>query len=99
MSPGAIRGSLSRRVAELSGARRNALQVGLGRPPECIAVVDARGLVPVMVAVADATRANLLTADAVATALVLEASIAVTVTSELMDEASAVAHVEVRLVR
>ena len=51
-----------------------------------------------MVAVADATRANLLTADAIATALVLEAAVVVSVTSALMDDAASVAHVEVRVV-
>ena len=42
-------------------------------------------------------RANLLTADATATALVLEASAVVGVSSSLMDEAASIARVDLRL--
>jgi hypothetical protein len=50
-----------------------------------------------MVAIADATRANLLSADAIATALILDADIAVSTASPLLTNAAAIAHVNVQL--
>ncbi len=92
-------GSLSRRFAAIGDERRADIQSSLSRLPEAIVLVDSRSLVPVMVAVCDTTRANLLTADAIATALILDAGIALSVATPLLDEAALTAHVSVTLVQ
>jgi hypothetical protein len=50
-------------------------------------------------AITEVTRANLLTADAVATAVILDAEIAVSVATPLLEEAAAIAHVRVHLLK
>jgi hypothetical protein len=92
-------GSLSRRFAALGDHKRSEIQSSLSRLPVSIVLVDSRSLVPVMVAVSDATRANLLTADAIATALILDADIAVSVATPLLSEAAATAHVSVTVLQ
>ena len=67
--------------------------------PLSIAVVEARTAVPVMVGVTGATRSNLLTAEAVATGLILDADIAVGVESSLLREAAEIAHLVAHYVR
>ncbi len=49
-------GSMSRRFADLNDERRGTIQAALLRLPTSIRLIDSRQLVPVMVAIADATR-------------------------------------------
>jgi hypothetical protein len=92
-------GSLSRRFSDLTPDRRTMLRESMIRLPENIHLVETRTLVPVMIAISNTTRANLLTADALATALTFDPSIAVTTNSPLLLEVSALTvHVDVRVI-
>lgn len=91
-------GSLSRRFDKLDPDRRVMLRESMIRLPANIHLVETRSLVPVMIAISNTTRANLLTADALATALTFDASIAVTTNSPLLLEAALTVHVEVRVI-
>ena len=92
-------GSLTRRFAELAAGKQRQLETALTLLPSTVAMVDARIAVPVMVAVAEMSRANLLTAEALAAALILEAEIAVSTESAVLLEAAKAARVAVHLVR
>lgn len=65
--------------------------------PDSIGIFNLRRLVPVMAALPG--QVNILTAEAVATAIVLDASIAVVATSAMLDHAAAAAGVHVQVVR
>ena len=81
-------GSLTRRFADLAAQHRRQLQTALASLPDSIALVDARIAITVMVAVSEATRANLLTAEAIATSLIFDANIAVSIASPLLADAT-----------
>jgi len=65
--------------------------------PDSIGILNLRRLVPVMAALPG--QLNILTAEAVATAIVLDASVAVVATSAMLDRAAAAAGVPVQVVR
>jgi hypothetical protein len=69
----------------------------IGALPDEIVTLDPRAVVPVMAALGPVARANLLTTEAVATALVLDANIAVSTRSELLDRTSIAAGIDVEL--
>ncbi len=80
-------GSLSRAVDALSEAERIRVRVSLETLPPSIGVLTLRRLVPVMAALPG--QLNLLTAEAVAAAVVLDAPIAVTTDSDLLNGTAA----------
>lgn len=94
LSTGRVDGSLTREFAALSDARRRYVHGLLEELPDVIEMLHPRDLVPSMSAVAALTSANFLTAEAIATSLVLEAPIVVSTRSALMDRAASVAGVE-----
>ncbi|HVM54996.1 MAG TPA: hypothetical protein VM262_17560 [Acidimicrobiales bacterium] len=79
-------GALSRSFGMLSPSRQAAVLASVERLPPEIALPSLRRLVPVMTALDVGRQLNLLTAEAVAAAVVLDASIAVTTTSPLMSQ-------------
>lgn len=97
IASGGIRGALSRRFTDLSDDARARVQAHLADLSD-VEVVGAKELVPVMTALAAMATVNVLTADAVATALVLDAPIAVSTRSDVLDRAAAVAGVPVRFI-
>lgn len=92
-----IEGALSRRFAGLADNRQSQVRSQLD-DLSTIEIVGAKELVPVMSALATVTSVNLLTADAVATALILDAPILVSTRSELLNRAAAVAGVPTQLI-
>ena len=93
----ASEGALSRAFDELPEQRQAAVVIAVGRLPTEIAAPSLRRLVPVMTALDVGRRLNLLTAEAVATAIVLDASIAVTTQSPLMSQACDGLGIELRV--
>ncbi len=66
------------------------------RLPEHVGLLSLRDLVPVMTALDVGRRLNLLTAEAIAAALVLDATVVVTTDSVLLTESCARLGVDVR---
>ncbi len=92
-----IEGSLRRRFAVLGDDRQSRVKAQLDDLSR-VEIVGAKELVPVMSALATVARVNLLTADAVATALVLDAPLLVSTPSPLLDAAAAVVGVPTQFV-
>src|SRR5262245_17023982 len=90
------RGSLSRTLDALSEAERIRVRLSLEVLPLSIGLLSLRRLVPVMSAIPG--QLNLLTAEAVAAAIVLDAPIAVTTDSDLLDRTAAQVGVDVQKV-
>jgi hypothetical protein len=99
LSTGRVDGALSRRFAVLSDARRNHIRGLLDDLPDRMELVHQRFLVPPMSALASVMLVNLLNAEAVATALILDASIVVTTDSALLGRAAGVASIDVTIIR
>ena len=99
LSTGRVDGALSRRFAVLSDARRTHIRGLLDDLPDRIELVHQRFLVPPMSALASVMLVNLLNAEAVATALILDASIVVTTDSALLGRAAGVASIDVTIIR
>ena len=95
VATGRVEGSLSRRFAALTDDRRRRVLTYLDELPTTITILHARELVPVMRALSSLAHVNFLTAEAVASAIVLEAPIFVSTSSDLLSNAAARAHVEV----
>jgi hypothetical protein len=91
-------GSLSQAFARLPDEDQQRVREGLRSLPAEIGLVSLRRLVPVMAALDGRRRLNLLAAEAVAAALVLDADIAVTTRSVLLDDACDRFGVTVRLI-
>lgn len=91
-------GVLSRSMGGLTGEQQARVVASVERLPDVVGLVSLRELVPVMSALAVGRRLNLLTAEAIAAAVVLNASIVVTIDSALLTDASARLGVEVRRV-
>jgi hypothetical protein len=90
------RGVLSRQLASLGEDERQRVRIALADLPPEIGLLSLRRLVPVMSALGGPL--NLLTAEAIAAAVVLESGIAVTTESPLLAQAAAAAGVTVRVV-
>ncbi len=80
-------GTLSRAFADLTEEGQSRVSAKLRSLPPEIGLVGLRRLVPVMAAVDSGRSLNLLTAEAVAAALVLDAGIAVTTRSSVLEAA------------
>jgi hypothetical protein len=89
-------GSLSRALDVLSVAERIRVRLSLETLPPSIGLITLRRLVPVMAALTG--QLNLLTAEALATAVVLDARIAVTTASDLLDRTAVQVGVDVEKV-
>jgi len=79
-------GSLSRALTELDPGRQAHVLAAIDDLPAAINLPSLRHLVPVMTALRVGRPLNLLTAEAIAAAIVLDASIAVTTRSALLTE-------------
>jgi hypothetical protein len=93
---GPPRGVLSRQLGSLGEDERQRVGIALADLPPEIGLLSLRRLVPVMSALGG--QLNLLTAEAIAAAVVLESEIAVTTESPLLSQAAAAAGVTVRVV-
>lgn len=80
-------GPLSRAFVQLPDEDQHRVREELRSLPEEIGLLSFRRLVPIMAAIHSVRRLNLLTAEAVAAALVLDADLAVTTRSSLLDDA------------
>lgn len=94
---GSTTGALSRRVAALTAAHKAEVVRLVDELPPDILTLDPRTVVPVMSALSSVAPANVLTTEAVATALGLDADIAVSVRSDLLERTSDAARVRVLL--
>ncbi len=92
-----IGGSLSGPFTGMAEDDRRRVLGAMASLPDSIGVLNLRRLVPVMAALPG--QVNILTAEAVATAIVLDASVAVVATSAMLDRAAAAAGVPVQVVR
>lgn len=90
-------GSLSGPFAGLGEEDRRRVLAAMASLPASIGMLNLRRLVPVMAALPG--QVNILTAEAVATAIVLDASVAAVATSAMLDRAAAAAGVPVQVVR
>lgn len=97
-SHGSGTGSLSGRIASLPEFERQGFHAKVASLPESIGLVGPRILVPVMAALRTPRRLNYLSAEALALAVVAEATIAVRTDSPLLSEACAALHVDYRVV-
>lgn len=97
ITAGRTTGALSGRFAALDAQQQAEVTRLVNELPDEIVTLDARVVVPVMSTLSSVASANLLTTEAVATALVLDADIAVSVRSELIDRTSEAADVRVVL--
>lgn len=91
-----IEGALSRHYIGLPADRQAHVRNVLDDLSERVEIVSAKESVPVMSALATLVTVNVLTADAVASALILDAPILVSTRSDLLDRAAAVAGVPTR---
>ena len=79
-------GALSGRLARLDPAPRAELLTQLGRLPDWIGLIGPRLLIPVMASLETRRHPNVLTAEALALALVVDGEIAVAVDGPLLRE-------------
>lgn len=91
-------GSLSGRIAALPDDEQAALRSKITALPDSIGLVGPRTLVPIMAALRTPRRLNYLSAEALALAVVAEASIAVRTDGPLLRDACTTMGVEYRVV-
>lgn len=97
ITAGSTTGELSGRFAALNTQQQAEVTRLINELPDEIVTLDLRVVVPVMSALSSVASANVLTTEAVATALVLDADIAVSVQSGLLDRTSEAADIRVVL--
>lgn len=90
-------GALDRLFQSLTEPEQEVVRGSLANLPANVGLVGPRRLVPVMASLRPPRRLNLLTAEAVATALLLDAVILVTTESELLTEACSALGVTLRI--
>lgn len=79
-------GALNRAFHQLNTAQQARVLAALDELPDGIGLLSRRLLIPIMTSLHVGRPVNLLTSEAVAAALVLDATITVTTTSELMSQ-------------
>jgi hypothetical protein len=79
-------GALSRAMDDLTAAQQARVVASVERLPNEVGLLNLRDLVPVMSALGAGRHLNLLTAEAVAAAVVLDASLVVTTESALLTD-------------
>ena len=90
-----IEGTLSRRFADLPVSRQSRVAARLDDLSDRVEIVGPKDLVPVMSALSTVVTVNLLTADALASAMILDAPILTTTRSGLLSDAASQLGVEV----
>lgn len=90
-------GALSRALSGRSEDEQRRVFEAMHKLPDRIGIVHLRRLVPIMAALPGSV--NVLTAEAVATAVLIDGSIAVTTESEMLNRVAGAASVPVELVR
>ena len=98
VATGSGEGTLSRRFATLSAGEQTRVRGVLEEFPAEIVTLDVREFTPVMAALSTVVTVNFLTAEAVATALVLDATLMVSTNSPLLDRAARTAGIEIIVV-
>lgn len=93
---GASSGALTRALSDLTVAQQARVVASAQRLPDHVGLLSLRDLIPVMTALDAGRRLNLLTAEAIAAALALDATLVVTTDSALLTESSARVGVDVR---
>ena len=91
-----IEGALSRHYVGLPADRQAEVRRVLDDLSDRVEIVSPKESVPVMSALATMATVNMLTADAVAAALILDAPILVSTRSDLLERAASVAGVPTR---
>jgi hypothetical protein len=89
VAAGSGKGSLSGRFDALDSSTRELVRAGLDALPEEVGLIHLRIVVPVMRTLSTRHRLNFLNAEAVAAALLLDATILVTTDAPMLREASA----------
>lgn len=89
-------GVLTRAFSALTTEKQESVRQSLADLPDHIGLYGARELVPVMTSLRTPRRLNLLTAEALATALLLDATITVTTEAELLTESCSALGIAIR---
>ncbi len=95
---GTVTGALSRAMQDLNAEQQTRVVGAVQQLPRQIGLLSLRQLVPVMTALETGRRLNLLTAEAIAAAVVLGATIMVTTQSALLTESCRKVRVDLRVV-
>ena len=95
---GSGEGTLSRCFAALGVDDQVRMRSALNELPIEITTLDVREFTPVMAALSSIVNVNFLTSEAVATALILNATIVVSTSSPLLNTAAATAHIPIALI-
>jgi hypothetical protein len=95
---GSGRGSLSGRIAAMTEPSQTAVRGRIARLPDEIGMIGPRTLVPVMAGLQAPRRLNYLSAEALALAVLTEATLAVRTDSPPLREACRAVQVDYRLV-
>ena len=91
-------GVISRKFRQFPEYEQTRVRALINDLPSTITTVDPRNIVPVMTALSTFGPANLLALEAVATALVLDATLAVTTTSPMLERVAKGAGVEINVI-
>lgn len=91
-------GSLSGRIAALDESARLAVRDRLARLPETIGLISPRTIVPIMAGLRTPRRLNYLSAEAVAVAILAEATVAVRTDGPLLRQACSALHIDYSVV-
>lgn len=92
-----VEGALSRHYSGLPADRQAQVRGVLDDLSDRVEIVGAKEAVPVMTALATVVSVNVLTADAVATALILDAPILVSTRSDVLERAAEAAGVPIQV--
>ena len=95
MSSGRTEGALSRLMGGLDGAEERVVRSSLADLPDSVLTVDLRLIVPLMTTIASVSAANFLTLEALAVAITLDAAVATTTRSSLLESVAGLVHVPV----
>jgi len=95
---GTVSGALSRAMQDLNAEQQTRVVGAVANLPRQIGLLSLRQLVPVMTALETGRRLNLLTAESIAAAVVLDATIMVTTQSALLTESCSQLRVDLRVV-
>ena len=95
---GTLTGALSRALQDLSAEQQARVVGAVPHLPRQIGLLSLRQLIPVMTALEAGRRLNLLTAEAIAAAVVLDATIMVTTQSPILTESCSHLRVDLRVV-
>ena len=95
---GMVTGALTRAMEDLDAEQQTRVVGAVQHLPRQFGLLSLRQLVPVMTALETGRRLNLLTAEAIAAAVVLDATIMVTTQSALLTESCTTLSVDLRVI-